>query len=66
MLPPELEANEPPEVRGRSRDHVRLLVAAGDGSVLHTRFTDLPDGPARDDVLERCRGHPTPAAVCLG
>ena len=51
VLPPELEASAPPEVRGRSRDHVRLLVASGDGRVLHTRFTDLPGQLRPGDLL---------------
>ena len=42
-LPARLEAHEPPEVRGRSRDDVRLLVAdRTGGTVLHSRFADLP------------------------
>jgi S-adenosylmethionine:tRNA ribosyltransferase-isomerase len=44
VLPPRLEAHEPPEARGLHRDQVRLLVSAlADDSVWHGRFTDLPD-----------------------
>ncbi|WP_436501871.1 S-adenosylmethionine:tRNA ribosyltransferase-isomerase [Actinokineospora sp. HUAS TT18] len=41
VLPPDLEAHEPPEARGLSRDGVRLLVGSGAG-VRHLRFADLP------------------------
>jgi S-adenosylmethionine:tRNA ribosyltransferase-isomerase len=51
-LPPELEANEPPEARGLSRDEVRLMVTyAGDDRVVHARFRDLPDFLDAGDVL---------------
>jgi S-adenosylmethionine:tRNA ribosyltransferase-isomerase len=41
-LPPELEAHDPPEVRGRSRDDVRLMVAyRHDRSLVHAHFRDL-------------------------
>ncbi|MDR7433903.1 MAG: S-adenosylmethionine:tRNA ribosyltransferase-isomerase [Armatimonadota bacterium] len=43
LLPPELEAHEPPEARGLSRDAVRLLVSfRGDDQIIHARFSDLP------------------------
>ena len=47
-LDPSLEAHEPPEVRGRGRDDVRLLVSNGDHEVAHVSFADLPRccGPA--------------------
>ena len=42
-LPPELEADSPPEARGMTRDAVRLLVAyRHDGSLVHTHFSDIP------------------------
>ena len=42
-LPPELEADSPPEARGMTRDAVRLLVAyRHDGSLVHTHFSELP------------------------
>ncbi len=51
-LPAELEAGEPPEVRGFERDEVRLLVSyKGDDQITHTRFRDLPDFLDAGDVL---------------
>jgi S-adenosylmethionine:tRNA ribosyltransferase-isomerase len=50
-LAPELEAHEPPEARGLSRDEVRLLVGRRPDQVSHHRFTDLPDLLAPGDVL---------------
>jgi S-adenosylmethionine:tRNA ribosyltransferase-isomerase len=42
-LPSELEAREPPEARGLTRDAVRMLVARrGDGQLLHSTFALLP------------------------
>lgn len=41
-LPANLEAGEPPEVRGLSRDDVRLMVSyRSDDRIVHTRFHDL-------------------------
>src|SRR4051794_3109896 len=43
VLPPHLEAGEPPEARGLARDEVRLLVSSrGGSSVVHTTFRELP------------------------
>ena len=43
VLPPELEAREPPEARGLARDEVRLLVSArASHRIEHARFRDLP------------------------
>lgn len=61
-LPTALEAHEPPEARGLSRDGVRLLVGAGD-SVSHHRFTDLPDLLRAGDVLVVNTSGTVPAAV---
>jgi S-adenosylmethionine:tRNA ribosyltransferase-isomerase len=49
-LPPGLEAAEPPERRGLTRDGVRLLVASAEGTT-HTRFRDLPDHLRAGDLL---------------
>lgn len=51
-LPAELEAHEPPEVRGSGRDDVRLLVSRrATNEFIHARFTDLPTLLARGDLL---------------
>jgi S-adenosylmethionine:tRNA ribosyltransferase-isomerase len=51
-LPPELEAGEPPEARGLTRDEVRLMVShASDHRVVHSRFRDLEDFLEAGDVL---------------
>jgi S-adenosylmethionine:tRNA ribosyltransferase-isomerase len=51
-LPPELEANTPPEARGFERDEVRLLISyRGDGRVVHSRFRNLVDFLEAGDVL---------------
>lgn len=43
MLPPELEAHEPPELRGLRRDQVRLMVVPRRGGApVHTQFSALP------------------------
>jgi len=42
-LPPELEAHDPPEARGRARDDVRLMVATRhDLGLVHAHFHELP------------------------
>lgn len=64
VLPPELEAGEPPEARGLARDQVRLLVARrGDATVSHTTFARLPSwlGPA--DLVVVNTSSTLPAAV---
>ncbi|GAA4989943.1 S-adenosylmethionine:tRNA ribosyltransferase-isomerase [Actinopolymorpha pittospori] len=68
VLPPELEAHEPPEARGLTRDGVRLLLGAQDGKqtrVSHHRFADLADLLAPGDVLVVNRSGTIPAAVDL-
>ena len=51
-LPPELEADAPPEARGFERDDVRLMVSyRGDGGVVHSRFRELSDFLEAGDVL---------------
>lgn len=52
VLPPELEAHEPPEYRGIRRDHVRLLVLCrAGGQITHTRFDALGDFLRAGDLL---------------
>ncbi len=51
-LPPGLEAHEPAEARGLSRDSVRLLVTdRAREEVAHARFHDLPRFVAPGDLL---------------
>jgi S-adenosylmethionine:tRNA ribosyltransferase-isomerase len=51
-LPAELEAHEPPEVRGYGRDDVRLLVSRrSTDEITHARFTDLPAFLEPGDLL---------------
>ncbi|MGI8752811.1 MAG: S-adenosylmethionine:tRNA ribosyltransferase-isomerase [Acidimicrobiales bacterium] len=63
-LPPGLEATEPPEERGLSRDAVKLLVARGrDGSVEHRIFRDLPAILGPGDLLVVNTSATLPAAL---
>lgn len=51
-LPSELEAHEPPEARGLTRDAVRLMVSRlADDAVTHTQFHDLDQFLGSGDVL---------------
>jgi S-adenosylmethionine:tRNA ribosyltransferase-isomerase len=61
-VPPDLEAQEPPEARGLLRDGVRLLVSRPEG-VTHHRFTDLPCLLRAGDVLVVNTSATLPAAV---
>ena len=68
VLPPELEAHEPPEARGVPRDGVRLLVSAvAGGSAVHrhARFTDLPDLLAPGDLVVVNTSATLPAALAV-
>lgn len=52
VLPPDLEAGEPPEARGLARDEVRLMVSqVSTNQVLHTRFRHIGDFLQPGDVL---------------
>ncbi|MEV5826599.1 S-adenosylmethionine:tRNA ribosyltransferase-isomerase [Spirillospora sp. NPDC052242] len=65
-LPPDLEAHEPPEARGRPRDGVRLLVGRrATGEVSHHAFRDLPDLLRPGDLLVVNTSATLPAAVRL-
>ncbi|HEX7300521.1 MAG TPA: S-adenosylmethionine:tRNA ribosyltransferase-isomerase [Solirubrobacteraceae bacterium] len=46
-----LEAHEPPEARGLARADVRMLVARGDGALVHARARDLPDFLVPGDLV---------------
>lgn len=51
-LPSRLEAGEPPEARGLSRDAVRLMVSRrSDDSIEHISFRELPDALRPGDVV---------------
>ena len=63
-LPPELEAAEPPEARGLSRDGVRMMVAhRATGEIVHSTFTHLPEFLREDDVVVINTSATIPAAV---
>jgi S-adenosylmethionine:tRNA ribosyltransferase-isomerase len=51
VLPPELEAHEPPEATGRSRSDVRLLVSPGSDDPIDATFEDLPGFVRSGDLL---------------
>jgi S-adenosylmethionine:tRNA ribosyltransferase-isomerase len=52
-VPPELEAHEPPELRGLRRDQVRLLVLSrsADQPPIHTRFAEIGNYLRAGDLL---------------
>ena len=61
-----LEASEPPEARGLARDAVRLLVAdRADGSIVHSRFSDLPRYLAPGDLIVVNISATMPAALSV-
>ena len=63
-LPARLEAHEPPEARGLRRDQVRLMVAhRGNGTIVHTRFDELPAFLAAGDLLVINTSATIPAAL---
>src|SRR5687767_4342832 len=52
VLPPKLEAHEPPEARGLARDEVRLLVTHREkDGIVHGTFRDLPAFLRAGDLL---------------
>ena len=51
-LPPDLEAGEPPEARGLTRDAVRMMVAYRDSrQLVDTNFSALPEFLGPDDLV---------------
>ncbi|MFD0538697.1 S-adenosylmethionine:tRNA ribosyltransferase-isomerase [Actinomadura luteofluorescens] len=65
-LPAALEAHEPPEARGRTRDGVRLLVSRrATGALTHHEFRDLPGLLDPGDLLVVNTSATLPAAVRL-
>jgi S-adenosylmethionine:tRNA ribosyltransferase-isomerase len=63
-LPPHLEASEPPEARGMTRDAVRMLVAHRDtGALVHSTFALLPAFLEAGDLVVINTSGTLPAAV---
>ena len=63
-LPPQLEAHEPPEVRGSGRDDVRMIVSdLASGRVTDTHFRALPDFLRPGDLLVLNTSATLPAAL---
>src|SRR4051812_22759253 len=63
-LPAHLEAHEPPEERGLSRDDVRMLVAErATGCLTHTTFTALPTFLDAGDLIVINTSAVIPAAI---
>jgi len=63
-LPPELEAGEPPEARGLTRDAVRLMVASrSTGALIHSSFTLIPTFLDPGDLVVVNTSGTIPAAV---
>ena len=64
VLPQQLEAHEPAEVRGTGRDDVRMLVSDLEtGEVTDTRFRELPDFLRAGDLLVLNTSATLPAAL---
>jgi len=61
-LPPDSEADAPPEARGVARDGVRLLTATPDG-IEHHVFRDLPDVLTPGDLVVVNTSATLPAAL---
>ena len=62
-LPEGLEAHEPPELRGITRDAVRLLVSSPTSGHTHTTFSELPRHLRAGDVVVINTSSTIPAAV---
>jgi len=64
VLPPELEAREPAELRGAGRDDVRLLVSRrDDDAIVHAHFRELPRFLDAGDLVVLNTTATLPAAV---
>ena len=61
-LPRDLEAHEPPELRGDGRDDVRLMVTRGD-EIVHAHFRQLPRFLKRGDLVVLNTTATLPAAL---
>ena len=62
-LPERLEAHAPPEARGLARDDVRMLVARGDGRLVHARARELADFLRPGDLVVINTSATLPAAL---
>lgn len=63
-LPPDLEASEPPEARGLTRDAVRMLVSRlAAGTIEHSTFSMLPQLLSEGDVVVVNTSGTIPAAL---
>jgi S-adenosylmethionine:tRNA ribosyltransferase-isomerase len=63
-LPKQLEAHEPPELRGSGRDDVRMLVSdRSSGAVAHAHFRDLPQFLRGGDLVVLNTSATLPAAL---
>jgi S-adenosylmethionine:tRNA ribosyltransferase-isomerase len=62
-VPRDLEAHEPPEYRGTSRDDVRLLVTDGIHGARHTHFRAFADMLSPGDLLVLNDSKTFPAAI---
>jgi S-adenosylmethionine:tRNA ribosyltransferase-isomerase len=66
-LPPALEAHEPPEARGGTRDSVALMVSRrASGKISHHAFADLPGLLLPGDLVVVNTSGTLPAAVAAG
>jgi S-adenosylmethionine:tRNA ribosyltransferase-isomerase len=64
QVPPACEAHEPPEARGLARDGVRLMVARrSNGSLVHSRFNELPQFLDEGDLVVINTSAQIPAAI---
>ena len=64
VLPPELEAREPAELRGTGRDDVRLLVSdRSSGATIDAHFRELPRFLRRGDLVVVNTSATLPAAL---
>src|SRR4051812_41492816 len=65
-LPPDLEATEPPEARGRARDEVRLMVSdPSTDRIEHTTFRRIADYLEAADLLVVNDSPTMPAALSV-
>ena len=63
-LPPELEAREPAEARGMTRDAVRMMVAErATGAITHSSFVALPSFLEEGDIVVVNTSGTLPAAI---